>query len=136
MAKCSLNWSVSRCEESEPIEHRESTDRDGEPEPGQIDAIRFDLQVSAEKAEGEGRHHQRQPRALDIPAHRSTWVHMYSVFVRVLPIPILLYAAGSEMVSVEIFLVLQAGYTKPASILSLISIFMILIPFIAFTFPD
>lgn len=66
----------------------------------------------------------------------SAWVHMYSYVVRVLPIPILLYAAGSEMVSVEIFLVLQAGYTKPASILSLISIFMILIPFVAFTFRD
>lgn len=63
----------------------------------------------------------------------SGWVHMYSYVVRVLPIPLLLYSTGSEMISVEIFNVLQSGYTKPASILSLVAILLILAPFAVFT---
>jgi len=57
------------------------------------------------------------------------WMHIFVSVVRNIPIAILLYATGSEVLSVKMLLVLQAGYFKTASSLAVVISVLSLVPY-------
>ncbi|MFP9191223.1 ABC transporter permease [Natrialbaceae archaeon A-CW1-1] len=56
-------------------------------------------------------------------------VHIYVSVIRNVPIAILLYSTGSEVLAVELLLVTQAGYLKTASTLSVMITLLSLVPY-------
>lgn len=58
------------------------------------------------------------------------WTHMYVSIMRNIPIAILLYARGAEILSVELFWALDAGYFKTASTLAVIITILSTIPYL------
>lgn len=59
------------------------------------------------------------------------WMHMFVGVLRNVSIPILLYAAGSEVIAVELLNVLRAGYAKTASTIAVIITILSIVPYIA-----
>lgn len=57
------------------------------------------------------------------------WMHIFVSVVRNVPIAILLYATGSELLSVKLLLVIQAGYFKTASSLAVLISILSLVPY-------
>lgn len=57
------------------------------------------------------------------------WMHIFVSVVRNIPIAILLYSTGSEVLSVKLLLVIQAGYFKTASSLAVVISILSLVPY-------
>lgn len=57
------------------------------------------------------------------------WMHLYVAVVRNIPIAILLYATGSEVLAVELLNVLNAGFFKTASTLAVLIAVISVIPY-------
>ncbi|MDX1744728.1 MAG: ABC transporter permease subunit [Halobacteriales archaeon] len=57
------------------------------------------------------------------------WMHLYVSIVRNIPIAILLYATGSEVLAVELLNVLNAGFFKTASTLAVLIAVISVIPY-------
>jgi iron(III) transport system permease protein len=58
------------------------------------------------------------------------WMHMFVGTIRNVSIPILLYTAGSEVISVELLNVLRAGYAKTASTIAVVITILSIVPYI------
>jgi len=58
------------------------------------------------------------------------WMHLFVGVIRNVSIPILLYAAGSQVVAVELLNVLQAGYLKTASTIAVVIAIISIIPYL------
>lgn len=57
------------------------------------------------------------------------WMHMYVTIVRNIPIAILLYTTGSEVLAVELLNVLNAGFFKTASTLAVLIAVLSVVPY-------